>query len=301
MNANDWYKPPRELTPEELFSPWLVSSVQEVTPDRVAAFLAASGKNYNGDVAELARTIQVAWHGHLLDWSVPKKNGAVLLDHLVAFVTKHEGAVKCFMALSPSAQPDCYLSRYGDSPVIVYGHRCLVLKGKQWTVKPGVDVTALKPVADFAIRKKYPDVADAYIKATSKLSDVRIVVAIDKDYYDKDIGIIERLGDGVRAVIISLGEHNAAQRQAVSDLGRYRETYICEEESLLPACIGKTRSVFVTDKKELMERLVSCGVKVVSVGQPCPGSILEVPNGKQNEITADAILGRFVRAERSAG
>lgn len=301
MGVNEWYKPVRELTPEELTSPWIVTDYKEVTPERIKAFLAAAGKSYSGDMNEFARRMQVAWIGHLLDWSVPRKNGAVLLDHLVAFMNKYSGAVDCFMALSPSAQPQCFLSRLENTPVIVYGHRCLAWEKEQWAVLPGIEVEKLKPMADFAFKNRFPEVSNRYIATLRKISDVRIVVAIDKAYYDKDMGIVERLNhELLRPVIISLGEHNAASKQSIAELNKYREAYICEEDTLIPACIGKSRAVFVSDNRELCESLIVGGVKVVSVGFPCPNAVMSVEQGHENEITSEAVLQRFIRAGRSS-
>lgn len=295
---NDWYKPARELTAEEMYSPWIVTSVSDVTTDKVRAFLAASGKNVS-DVEALTKAIKLSWIGHLMDWTVPRKNGAVLMDHLVSFVLHNEGAVKCFMSLSPTAQPDCYLARYENKPVIVYGHRCLYLENNKWNFRNDINTRELLPIADFALERLFPSVSKVYIDTMRKLSDVRIVVAVDKDYYDKDMGIIDRLGDSVRPVIVSLGEHNAEKKKVINELSAYREAYILEDESFIPVCIGKTRSVFISNKKELCDVLSSCGVKVVASGCKCPGAIIEVAEGKENEITADAILGRFVCVERS--
>jgi hypothetical protein len=304
MNANDWYKPSRELSPEEMLSPWIVTDINEITEEKVSGFLAASGKSCSAykDVSEMVKAIKSAWHGHLLDWFVPKKNGAVLLDHLVAFAVKCEGSIKCYQALAPTAQPNCYLSRIGNTPVIVYGSRYLTLKNDKWTVNNDIDTVSLKPMADFALKKRFPAVADAYVAAIKKLSDLRVVVAIDKDFYDKDMGIVERLDSAyLRPVLISVGNHTAAQRQKVDEISQYREIYVCEEPSLIPVCIGKTRSLFISDNSDLCEKLAFCGVKVVAAGVSCPGAALEVPKGQEKDITSELILRQFVRAERTLG
>lgn len=305
MNANDWYRPSRDLSPEEMLSPWIVTDISQVTEEFVGAFLAASGKSSAGpykDVAELTKAIRASWHGHLLDWFVPRKNGSVLLDHLVDFAYRCEGAILCYKALSPTAQPNCYLSRLDNKPVIVYGSRCLFADNGKWFSKNDVETTTLKPLADFALKRLYPDVADIYIGAIKKISDLRIVVAIDKDYYDKDLGLIDRLTeDNLRPALISSGEHVAAKRKAIDELSKYREVYICEEPSLIPVCIGKSRSLFISDNKDLCEKMVSCGCKVISIGCSVPGAAIEVPKGQENKITADLVLRQFVRADRTVG
>lgn len=305
MSANDWYKPSRELTPEEMMSPWVVTDVSEVTPDRVEAYFAASGKHYSGayrDVTALAKAIRVAWRGHLVDHFVPNKNGAVLLDHLIAFANKNEGAVNCFAELAPTAQPNCFLSRIGDVPVIVYGERCFVLENNKLADKNGVDTSKLNPLADFALKKKYPDVADAYITALNKLSDFRIVVAIDKALYDKDFGIVDRIaGEGLRPVVVKAGPCSAGEMMNIAELKRYREVYRCEEFSLLPVCIGKNRSIFISDNKELCEGMIFCGSKVIAAGCECKGAAVTVAQDKINEVDHDLVIRQFVRVERTVG
>lgn len=296
MNANDWYKKPRELDAKEMFSPWLVSSASDVTPDFVKEFYAASDKNISlEDATLLSKQIRIAWTGHLLDWSVPKTNGVVLLDHLVAFVEKNAGAVDCFMKIAPTAQPNCYLSRSGDMPVIVYGSRCLVLNGKVLEQRRELNPKELKPIADFAFEKRFPDKASLYKKAMMQLSDVRAVVAIDRNYYDKDVGIVERLGELTRPVIITVGKSKVSDK-----LSDFRECYTVETESLLPSCIGKTKSIFISDNEELCNVLASCSVKVIAVGCKCPMAVMEVPKGQEDMINADMIFSCFVRAERTA-
>lgn len=303
MSANDWYNPPRELTPEEMMSPWVVTDAAGVTAERIDAYLAVAKKDIGSfsNTYALAEAIRTAWKGHLVDYFVPNKNGAVLLDHLIAFAVHCEGAIKCFSKLAPTAQPNCFISRVEDTPVLVYGPRCFVLQNNQWADKTGVDTTKLNPLADFALKKRYPDVADAYITALKKLSDFRIVVAIDKDYYDKDMGIFERLGNDVRTVVIVLGELTAEQKKAVSKLSDYRETYICEEKALLPVCIGKNRAVFISDDQELCEELAFSGVKVIAVGCKCKEASVQIESGKEMEINSELILRQFVRAERTMG
>lgn len=303
MNANDWYRPSRELSPEEMLSPWIVTDISEVTEEKVQAFLAASGKTCNSpykDVSELTKAIRASWHGHLLDWLVPKKNGAVLLDHLVAFAYKYAEAIKCYKALSPTARPNCYLSRIGNTPVIVYGSRCVVMENGKWAVKNDIETSGLNPIADFALRKRFPDVADSYIKAMKKLDDVRVVVAIDKKLYDRDPAIADRVsGQYLRPVIISSGTHTAAQRMKIDEISKYKEIYICESPSLIPVCIGKTRSIFISDDKEHCENIAACGCKTIAVGCSCKDAAFEVPQGQEKQITSELVLRQFVRAERT--
>ena len=320
MSVNDWYKEQRELTAEEMTSPWVVTDPSQITEDKVRAYYAVSGKKIDDEtVAKLVRAMQKAWKGHLCDYHIPRKNGAVLIGHLIPFTLKNIGAIECYNALSPTAKPNCYLSKFQSGnialPVIVYGEHYIFYHPKQGLkAYHDFDVTQLKPISDYAFRKQFPEVrygdgsvvknaAEAYIKLLHKIVDLRIVVAIDKAYYDKDISIFSRIAEDseLRPAVVVVGAVNAPERKKLLDERAYREVYVCEDPSLLPVCLGKTRSLLISDNKELCENIAGSGVKVIAIDNKCPYAVAEIPRDKTQDITPEFIRQQFVRVTRSVG
>ena len=98
-----------------------------------------------------------------------------------------------------------------------------------------------------------------------------------------------------------VGAVNAPERKKLLDERAYREVYVCEDPSLLPVCLGKTRSLLISDNKELCENIAGSGVKVIAIDNKCPYAVAEIPRDKTQDITPEFIRQQFVRVTRSVG
>ena len=320
MSVNEWYnKEQRELTAKDMTSPWVVTDPSQITEDKVKAYYAVSDKKIEDElVAKLCRAMRKAWQGHLCDYHIPRKNGAVLLGHLIPFTLKNIGAIECYNAISPTAKPNCYLSKFQFAdkamPCIVYGD-CYILYHPKQGLKPhrDWDVSRLKPISEYAFRKQFPEAhygdgtvltnaADRYITLLNKIVDLRIVVAIDKAYYDKNIAIFSKLAEdeSLRPVIVAIGTYNAQERKKIMAEREYRETYICEDASLMPVCLAKSHSFFISDNQELCNNLGNWGVKVIAIDNKCPPAVAEIASKNIDEITPEFIQQNYIRMTRSA-
>ena len=314
-SSENWFRPGAAPDTADLTSPWFVTAYSEVTADKVKDFLSVTGGRLpNGcpDAEALASAIQVAWKGHLVDRFVPRSSGFVLLDHLVRFAADNWQAIATYKALSPSAKPNCYLSRRGNVPGIVYADKFLYMKGNKWTYDPNFDATGLPPMSDFAFKRRF-DNADKYIESFKHMTDFRTVVALDSQCFDgifSLMNLLRTLGAEkvLRPVVIFVGRPDMSARVSVGDkkvslfdaLKDYAEVFVCETPGLVPLCIGCNRSVLITSDSDLCDIAASSGVKVVayceqSAQNEFPKAIMCVEPGHEDQITVDSLTRLFGR------
>ena len=303
-SSENWFRPGAAPDTADLTSPWFVTTYSEVTADKVKDFLSVTGgrlPNRCSDAEALASAIQVAWKGHLVDRFVPRSSGFVLLDHLVRFAADNWQAIATYKALSPSAKSNCYLSRRGDVPGIVYADRFLYMKGNKWSYDPNFDATGLPPMSAFAFKRRF-DNADKYIESLKHMTDFRTVVALDSQCFDgifSLMNLLRALGAEkvLRPVVVFVGKPDMSTRDALKD---YAEVFVCETPSLVPLCIGCNRSVLITSDSDLCDIAASSGVKVVaycelSAQKEFPKAIMCVEHGHEDRITVDSLTRLFGR------
>lgn len=303
-SSENWFRPGAAPDTADLTSPWFVTTYSEVTADKVKDFLSVTGgrlPNRCSDAEALASAIQVAWKGHLVDRFVPRTSGFVLLDHLVRFAADNWQAIATYKALSPSAKSNCYLSRRGDVPGIVYADRFLYMKGNKWSYDPNFDATGLPPMSAFAFKRRF-DNADKYIESLKHMTDFRTVVALDSQCFDgifSLMNLLRALGAEkvLRPVVVFVGKPDMSARDALKD---YAEVFVCETPSLVPLCIGCNRSVLITSDSGLCDIAASSGVKVVaycelSAQKEFPKAIMCVEHGHEDQITVDSLTRLFGR------
>lgn len=303
-SSENWFRPGAAPDTADLTSPWFVTTYSEVTADKVKDFLSVTGgrlPNGCSDAEALASAIQVAWKGHLVDRFVPRSSGFVLLDHLVRFAADNWQAIATYKALSPSAKPNCYLSRRGNAPGIVYADKFLYMKGNKWTCDSNFDATGLPPMSAFAFKRRF-DNADKYIESLKHMTDFRTVVALDSQCFDgifSLMNLLRALGAEkvLRPVVVFVGKPDMSARDALKD---YAEVFVCETPSLVPLCIGCNRSVLITSDSGLCDIAASSGVKVVaycelSAQKEFPKAIMCVEHGHEDQITVDSLTRLFGR------
>ena len=324
MSSNLWYQPVRELTAEEMSSPWIVTDPSEVTQEKLTEYFVVLGKSFPEEtIKTLAVSIQKAWRGHLCDNYVPRKGSAVLLGHLVDFALKYQSAIQCFKSLAPNAQKSCYLSKLplpnGKAlPIIVYGDYYVYFMPHQG-LQSANDIPDLqakcKPISDYAFGQMFSNfdygsgrgvvanLPELYIKAMNRITDLRVVVAVDKSLFDKDFTIFDRIAadEGLRPVVVAVGNYSLPERREIFKNRAYRETYVCELDSMLPICLGKNRAVLISDNPDLCEKSAKEGVKVIACNCRCPSAFAELPQGQYNEITPELIRSLYIRAQMSVG
>ena len=302
ISSNNWFRPGDAPGPEDLISPWYVTSESEVTAEKVEDFLSVTGGKLPSackDYEELASAIRTAWKGHLVDRFVPRERGFVLLDNLAKFACDNWNAIACYKALSPSARPNCYLSRRGNVPGIVYGNKFLFMRNSKWTYDPDFDAKDLPPMSDFAFKRKFDD-ADQYLTSLRSLTDFRTVVAVDSQCVSGLMSVIRQLSSdsAVRPVVVYVGVPDAVVRTKIAALSQYAEVFVCETPGLLPICIGCNRSVLVTSDPDLCDIAASGGVKVVAYCDrqaqgEFPKAMMFAEPGAEDTITTSSLSRLF--------
>lgn len=302
ISSDKWFRPGDSPEAQDLISPWYVTSESEVTTEKVEDFLSVTGGRLPSgceSYEDLAKAIRTAWKGHLVDRFVPRDTGFVLLDNLVRFACDNWRAIDCYKTLSPSARPNCYLSRRGEVPGIVYGDKFLYKKGNKWTYDPEFDAKGLPPMSDFAFKRRF-DNADIYLNSIRSMVDLRTVVAVDSQCFANLTGVARNLASdtALRPAVIYVGVPDQTARNRIAEMSRYAEVFVCETPGLLPICIGCNRSVFITSDADLCDIAASGGVKVVAYCDlsrqgEFPKAIMFAEPGHEDMITTSGLSRLF--------